>query len=145
MPRARWLVVGLLLLAALVGGVLNERGPFDAHTSLSYEQLLDDFGAGRIERIVQWRDQLEVIKGGQLLTVVVPAGRDLPDDLMQARRLGAWSFSQLPDTWLGIHTPAIPILIVVAAVLLWASALARYRRATSRPRRHHWPRAFRTG
>jgi len=131
MPRALWLVVGFLVLATLVGGVLNERGPFDAHPSLSYAQFLDDFGAGQVERIIQWRDQLEVTRQGELLTVLVPAGRDLPADLAQARRLGAWSFSRVPDTWLYLHTPAVPILILVGAALLWATAIARNRRAAS--------------
>lgn len=132
MPSARWVVGAVLLATVLVGGVLNERGPFDSHVSLSYEQLLDEFGAGRIERIVQWRDELQVTRGGRLLSVIVPAGRDLAADLAQARQQGPWSFSRIPDTWLGIHTPAMPIAIFLAAVLLWTTGIARNRRAAVR-------------
>ena len=52
MPRARWFVVGFLFAAALVGGVLNERGPFGQHPSLSYTQFLADFQAGDVKQII---------------------------------------------------------------------------------------------
>src|SRR3990172_3541879 len=84
MPRARWFVVGFLLVAAVVGGVLNERGPFGAHSALAYDQFLADFQAGKVEQIVQWRDQLEVTEQGAMLSVVVPPERDLRADLGQA-------------------------------------------------------------
>ena len=64
MPRARWFVAGFLLTAAVVGGLLNERGPFDARSSLAYEQFLADVEAGRVERIAQWRDRLEAFLRG---------------------------------------------------------------------------------
>jgi len=134
MPRVRWFVFAFLLVAALAGGILNERGPFDAHPTLSYEQFLGDFAAGRIPRIVQWRDQLEVNRNGQLMTVVVPDGRDLATDLAQARHLGAWSFSGIPDSWLGLYTPAAAIVILIAASLIWATALIRNGWAYARAR-----------
>ena len=81
MPRARWFVVGFLFAAALIGGVLNERGPFGQHPSLSYTQFLADFQAGDGEQIVQWRDQVEVTEADRLLLVTVPPDRDLTADL----------------------------------------------------------------
>lgn len=133
MPRARWFVVGFLLVAALVGGVLNARGPFGAHPSLAYTQFLADFQAGRVERIVQWRDQLEVTESGQLLAVTVPPEKDLVADLAQARQAGGVgiNFAHIPDAWLGLFTPWIPILILLAAALIWVTGIARNRRMTS--------------
>lgn len=129
MPRARWLVLGALSAVVLVGGFVNERGPFDAHPGLAYEQFLEAFDAGRISRIVQWRDQLEVTRDDRLLSVVVPAGRDLASDLAQARRIGEWSFTAIPDSWVGQSTPVVPLVILSAAIFVWTTALARNRRA----------------
>ena len=141
MPRARWFVVGFLLVAAVVGGVLNERGPFDAHPALAYDQFLADFQAGKVEQIVQWRDQLEVTEQGAMLSVVVPPERDLRADLAQARRAGGVgiSYAGLPDAWLGVMTPWVPFLIAVAAVLIWATAIARNRRSGSSSTRSPQP------
>jgi hypothetical protein len=131
MPRARWFVVGYLLVAAVVGGVLNERGPFGAHPALAYDQFLADFQAGKVERIVQWRDQLEVTEQGAMHSVVVPLERDLQADLGQARRASGVgiSYTRLADQWLGLMTPWVPFLIAVAAILIWATAIARIRRS----------------
>jgi hypothetical protein len=85
MPRARWVVPGFLVVAALVGGVLNARGPFAEHPALAYTQFLADFEAGRVGQIVQWQDQLEITEDDQLLTVVVPPDADLFGDLTRAR------------------------------------------------------------
>jgi hypothetical protein len=127
MPRARWLLVAFLLVAAVVGGILNERGPFGAHPGLVYDQFLADFQAGNVDRIVQWRDRLEVTEHGALFTVVMPVERDFPADLAQARRAGGVgiSFGGVPDAWLGVMTPSVPIVIAVAAVLVWAPAVLR--------------------
>jgi hypothetical protein len=133
MPRARWFVVGFLLIAAVVGGLLNQRGPFDVHPALAYDQFLVDFQAGRVDQIVQWRDQLEVTDQGALRSVVVPADRDLPADLGQARAAGGVgiNYSGLPDEWLGRMTPWMPALLALAAVLIWVTAIVRSRRMTS--------------
>lgn len=133
MPRARWFIVGFLLIAAVVGGMLNARGPFDAHPALAYDQFLADFQAGNVEQIVQWRDRLEVTEQGALFSVGVPAERDLPADLAQARRAGgvAINFAVLPDAWLGVMTPWVPVVLALAAVLIWVTAIARNRRAAS--------------
>jgi hypothetical protein len=130
MPRVRWFVVGFLLIAAVIGGVLNARGPFDDHPALVYDQFLADFQAGGIEQIVQWRDHLEVTEQGTLLSVVVPADRDLPADLARARAAGGVgiSYSRLPDAWLSVMTPWIPVLLSLAALLIWATAIMRSRR-----------------
>ncbi len=130
MPRARWFVVGLLVVTALVGGVLNERGPFGDHPSLSYPQFLADFEAGNVGQIVQWRDRLEVTEGGQLLLVTVPPDRDLAADLAQAKLAGnvGISWAHIPDTWLGMYTPWVPFLILVAGAALWSAAIVRRRR-----------------
>jgi hypothetical protein len=134
MPRARWFVVGFLLIAAVVGGVLNARGPFDTHPALGYDQFLADFQAGKVEQIAQWRDQLEVTEQGALRSVVVPADRDLQADLGRARVAGGVgiSFVGVPDAWLGTMTPWIPLLLALAAVLIWATAIVRSRRVASR-------------
>ena len=133
MPRARWVVIGFVVVTALIGGVLNARGPFAPHPALAYPQFLADFEAGRVERIVQWQDRLEVTEGGRHLAVVVPPEVDLHADLVQARRAGGVgiSFGHIPDAWLGLLTPWIPVLIVLAAVLIWTTGIARNRRAPS--------------
>ncbi len=133
MPRVGWFVVGFLLIAAVVGGWLNARGPFDTHPALAYDQFLADFGAGRVEQIVQWRDQLEVTEQGALRSVVVPADRDLPADLSQARATGGVgiTYAGLPDAWLGSMTPWIPGLMALAALLIWVTAIVRSRRSTT--------------
>ena len=130
MPRTRWLVIGALLAVGIVGGAINARGPFEAHASLSYAQFLADFEAGRVGQIAQWRDQLEVTEGSELLRVVVPAAADFPFDLAQARRAGgvAMNLAIIPDNWLGSYTPWVPGLILVAGVVIWVSALVRVRR-----------------
>jgi hypothetical protein len=131
MPRTRWIVAGLLLLAAVLSGLLNARGPFDTHASLGYDQFLTDFQAGQVQRIVQWRDQLEATEGATLFSVVVPAARDLPADLARARQAGgvAIDHSRLPDAWLWTMTTWVPLLLTVAAVLIVVTAVVRSRRA----------------
>jgi hypothetical protein len=133
MPPARWLVVGFLLIAVVVGGLLNARGPFDAHPALAYGQFLADFQAGKVEQTVQWRNQLEVTEQGALRSVVVPANRDLPADLAQARAAGGVgiNYAGLPDAWLGVMTPWIPVLLASAALLIWVTAIVRSRRRAS--------------
>jgi hypothetical protein len=135
MPRARWFVIAFLLAATLAGGVLNARGPFVAHPHLGYPQLLADFQAGRIERIVQWRDQLEVSDGDELLLVTVPPDRDLAADLAQARWAGGVgiSWQTVADDWLGNTTPWVPMLILLAAALIWTTGIVRNRRGGSDP------------
>jgi hypothetical protein len=134
MPRARWFVIGFFLVTALVGGVLNARGPFAAHPALAYPKFLADVEAGRVERIVQWQDQLEVTENGQLLSVVVPPDADLEADLALARRAGgvAMSFGHIPDAWLGLFTPWIPVLILLGAAAIWTTGIVRNRRVASR-------------
>lgn len=131
MARAWWFVIGFLLLAAVVGTVLNTRGPFDPHPTLAYDRFLADLAAGRVERIVQWRDQLEVTEPAAQLSVTVPADRDLMADLAQASRAGGvgMDYARLPDAWLGVMTPWVPGLLAVAAALIWITAIARDRRA----------------
>jgi hypothetical protein len=133
MPRARWFIVGFLVVAALAGTALNARGPFAQHPSRAYVPFLTDFEAGRVEQIVLWRDQLEVTESGQLLTVVVPPGADLMGDLALARQAGgvAINLAQIPDAWLGLFTPWIPVLILLTGALIWATGIARNRRMTS--------------
>lgn len=130
MPRARWFVIGFMVLAALAGGVLNERGPFGAHPSLAYGPFLADFEAGEVAEIVQWRDRLEVTEGDRLLLVTVPPDRDLAADLAQAKLAGnvGISWAHVPDPWLGRITPWVAFLILVAGVLVWTTSLARSRR-----------------
>ncbi|MBI2763655.1 MAG: hypothetical protein HYX54_07910 [Chloroflexi bacterium] len=130
MPRTRWLVVGVLLAVGIVGGVINARGPFAAHPSLPYAEFLADFEAGRVSRIVQWRDQLEITEGSEQYLVVVPPTSNLGFDLGQARRAGGVGISMggIPDDRVGIFTPWIPGLIILVGVVIWVSALARARR-----------------
>jgi hypothetical protein len=133
MPRARWFVVGFLLIASVVGGLLNARGPFDAHPALAYDQFLAGFQASRVDQIVKWRDQLEVTEDGALLSVVVPADRDLPADLAKARAAGGVgiNYAGVPDAWLGVMTPWIPGLLALAALVIWVTAILRSRRLAS--------------
>jgi hypothetical protein len=133
MPRSRWLVIGFLLVAAAVGGLLNARGPFDAHPTLAYERFLADFEAGKVDQIVQWRDQLEVTEQGALRSVTVPPDRDLEADLGQARVAGGvgLSYARLPDSWLVPLTPWVPLLLAFAAMLIWMSSIARSRKLAS--------------
>lgn len=134
MVRTRWFGVGFLVVAAVIGGSLNARGPFDGHPVLAYDEFLADFRAGNVQQIIQWRDQLELTEQGNLLTVLVPAERDVEADLAQARWASGVgiSYTLLPDAWLGTMTPWAPILIAVAAVLIWITAIARDRRWRSR-------------
>lgn len=129
MPRVRWFVIGCLVAVALVGGALNERGPFGQHPSLSYAQFLADFQAGDVGQILQWRDQIEVTEADQLLLVTVPPDRDLTADLAQAKLAGSGGITwvHVPDGWMTSHTPWIPVVILVAAALIWAAAIARTR------------------
>jgi hypothetical protein len=133
MPHARWFVVGFLLIAAVVGGFLNARGPFDAHPALAYEQFLTDFETGSVGQIVQWRNQLEVTDRGAFRSVVVPADRDLLADLAQARAAGGVgiNYSALPDAWLATMTPWIAVLLALAALVIWVTAIVRSRRLAS--------------
>ncbi len=133
MPRARWLVVGSLLIAAVLGTALDARGPLGAHPALAYDQFLADVQAGRVERLVQWRDRLEVTEQSAPFTVVVPSERDLQADLAQARRAGSVGVElvRVPDAWLGMLTPAVPIVLVLAAGAVWVAAIAGNRRSTS--------------
>ena len=132
MPRTRWFVIGFLLMALAVSGVVNARGPFASHPSLAYDQLLVDFEAGSVGDTVRWRDQLEVDESGSLWFVIVPPDRDLMTDLDRARWAGGVSVSvaTLPDIWIG-QTLLIPGLLVLAAALIWITAIVRSRRATS--------------
>lgn len=132
-PRTRWFVAGFLVMAAVVGGVFSARGPFDAHPALAYGPFLMDYQGGKVEQIVQWRDHLEVTVQGVLLTVAVPPDRDLQADLAEARRAGrvGITYSRIPDAWLGVMTPWVPLLLAVAAVLIWATAIVRSRRLAS--------------
>jgi hypothetical protein len=127
MPRARWFVFGFLLIAAVIGGFMIARGPFDAHSAIAYDQFLADFQAGEVGHIVQWRDQLEIAEDGALRSVVVPPDRDLPADLGQARVKGNVGIAQsrLPDLWLAVITPWVPLLLGVSAILIWISAVIR--------------------
>jgi hypothetical protein len=133
MPRTRWLVIGALLVAAVMGTALEARGPFGAHPTVAYDQFLADVQAGKVDRIVQWRDRLEVTERGAPLSVIVPAERDLQADLAQARRAGgvgidlAW----MPDAWLGMMTPAVPVVLVLVACFVWLAAIVEDRRSTS--------------
>lgn len=129
MPRARWLVLGALLAVGIAGTAINARGPFEAHPSLPYAQFLADFEARRVGQIAQWRDQLEVTEGSELLSVVVPVTADFPFDLAPAHRVGvAMNLAIIPDNWLGSSTPWVPGLILVAGAVIWVSALVRARR-----------------
>jgi hypothetical protein len=130
MPRTRWIVIGFLLVAGIVGGVINARGPFAAHPAISYPQYLADVGAGRVEQVVRWRDRLEVKEGSGLVLVAVPPQADVDADLMQAAWNGGVGFSleTIPDWWLVAYTPWVPLLILVAGALIWIGAVARDRR-----------------
>jgi len=133
MPRARWFVIGFLLVAVVGGALLNARGPFDAHPSIGYDRFVADVQAGKVDQIVWWRDQLEVTEPAAVLSVVVPATRDLRSDLARAHVAGGvgTSYATLPDVWIGEMTPWIPALIALAAVLLWASVVVRARRSAA--------------
>jgi len=134
MPRTRWIVLGFLLVVGIVGGLINARGPFAAHPSISYPQYLADVGAGRVEQVIRWRDRLEVTEGSELLLVAVPPQADVDADLKQAAWSGGVGFSleTIPDWWLAAYTPWVPLLIVVAGALIWIGALVRDRRGDRR-------------
>jgi hypothetical protein len=134
MSRARWFVVGFLLIAAVLGGSLNALGPFGDHPRIAYDQVFADYAARRIDHISQWRDQLEIVEvDGTVLRAVVPPGRDFASDFDVARHtyMNAFAYSRLPDPWLVVMTPWIPSLLALAAVLIWGTAVARSRRQAS--------------
>lgn len=130
MPPTRWLVIGFLLVVGIVGGVLNARGPFARHPSISYAQYLADVAAGRVEQVVQWRDQLEVTEGAELFLVAVPPQADVPADLKQAAWNGGVGFNLeiIRDGWLSAYTPWVPLLILIAGASIWIGSLVRDRR-----------------
>lgn len=87
MPRARWFVVGFLVIAAVVGGMLNARGPFGDHPRIAYDQVFADYAARKVAQISQWRDQLEIVEvDGTVLRAAVPPDRDFTSDFAVARR-----------------------------------------------------------
>jgi hypothetical protein len=134
MPRARWFVVGFLVIAAIVGGLLNARGPFDDHPRIAYDQVFADYAARNIAQITQWRDQLEIVEAdGTVHRAVVPPDRDFPSDFAVARRthMNAFAYSRLPDAWLGVMTPWVPAVLALAALLIWITAIVRSRRMAS--------------
>ena len=134
MPRARWLVVGFLMIAVVVGGSLNALGPFDDHPRIAYDQVFADYAARRIDHISQWRDQLEIVEvDGAVLRAVVPPERDFWSDFDEARHtyMNAFAYSRLSDAWLIVMTPWVLILLAVAAALIWVTAVVRNRRQAS--------------
>ena len=134
MPRARWFVLAFLLAVAVVGGVLNSRGPFGDHPGIAYDQVFTDYAARKIERISQWRDQLEIVEiDGSVVRAVVPPDRDFERDFDEARRthMNAFAYSRLPDAWLGLMTPWVPAVLALAALLIWITAIVRSRRMAS--------------
>ena len=144
MPRARWFVAGFLLVAVVLGGVLNERGPFASHPALAYDRFLHDVQVGEVDQVVQWRDELEVTEQGSLLSVVVPTGHDPAADLAQARDAGgagtSFAFAHIPDAWLGLMTPWVPLVLSAAAMLIWVTSVARNRGFESPSSRASGPR-----
>lgn len=133
MPPTRWLVIGFLLVVGIIGGVLNARGPFATHPSISYAQYLADVAAGRVEQVVQWRDQLDVNEGAGLFLVAVPPHVDVLADLKQAAWNGGVGFNLeiIPDGWLSAYTPWVPLLILIAGASIWIGSLVRDRRGGS--------------
>jgi hypothetical protein len=131
MLRTRWLVIGFVVAAACIGGLINEHGPFADRPALAYPQFLADVRAGRVAEVTSWRDRLEVTESGRLLIVVVPPGTDLVADLANASEAGGGvrSWAGIPDAWIGGYTPWIPLLVLVAGSLIWGGALVRNRRA----------------
>jgi hypothetical protein len=123
--RARWFIAGFLLIAAIAGGFLSARGPFDAHPALTYEQFLAEFQAGHVGQITQWGDQLQVTDDGQLRSVAVPPDRDLWADIGAARFAGGVgvNYEGVPDAWLVPTTPFVPTALGIAALLIWVTAI----------------------
>ena len=129
MLHGRRLLVAALIGFAFLGAAINAIGPFGAHPALAYPQFLADFEAGRVDRIVAWRDRLEVTEGPQAFLVVVPEGSDLTLDLAQARAAGGVGsdWAVVSDDWVSTQTPWIPVLLLVAGLVLWLPALLRGR------------------
>lgn len=119
----------LLLVAAfaLVGGILNDRGPFTEHREIPYAQLLDEIEAGRVQRLVQWRDRLEVTMGSDVVSVRIPQGVDAWADMGAAHSISqrGWSTTVLPDNWVFPFTPIFPALLLATAAAIMAMALLR--------------------
>lgn len=129
MLHGRRLVVAVLIAVALVGGAVDALGPFGPHPALAYARFLADFEVGRVDRIVQWRDRLEVREGSESFLVVVPEGADLSGDLAQARLAGGVgiSFGRIQDEWIAMYTPWVPALLLVGGLAVWLPAVRRLR------------------
>jgi hypothetical protein len=129
MFHGRRLFVAVLVGFAILGAAINSIGPFGAHPALTYARLLADFEAGRVDRIVRWRDRLEVTEGPEAFLVVVPEGADLPLDLAQARAAGGGgiNFGGIPDDWLTTYTPWVPALLLIGGLIAWLPAVLRRR------------------
>ncbi len=137
MPRALWFVVGFIVLAIAATLGLSARGPFASHPEIEYDQFLADFQAGSVAQIVRWNDQLEVTLDDAVVSVTVPADRDLMADLDTARWAGGVgiNLTTLPGIWLSMMTPWVPFLIALAAVLIYGTAIVRNRRHAAPPDR----------
>jgi hypothetical protein len=119
----------VLLVAAfvLIGGILNDTGPFGPHREVSFELLLDDIAAGRVQRVVQWRDRLEVTMADEVVAVRIPTGVDAWAEMGAAHSISrrGWSTSQLPDNWVFPFTPIFPALLLAAAAVIVGMAILR--------------------
>lgn len=136
MPRARTVAVGLLVVAGLVGTFLNERGPFADTPVITYEQVFTDYAAQKVEQFSQWRDQIQIREtDGRVFRAVVPAGHTFFDDFARAREtyIYGYAYESVPDDWLAMSTPWAPMLLLIAAVLIWSSSLIRGRRFGGTP------------
>lgn len=122
-------VLGFFFLAA----ALEVAGPFPSRPEMGYRQFLDEVAAGRVQRVVWWRDRVEVTRGDEVFSVRVPAGADFPDEFYAAAaeaKVGM-SWSGLPDQWVWTMTPIVPAALVAAAAVLLV--LACRGRASRRP------------
>jgi hypothetical protein len=125
----RWPGPLLLLVAAfvLIGGILNDTGPFTPHREVPFEQLVDDIAAGRVQRVVQWRDRLEVTMESEVVSVRIPTGVDAWAEMGAAHSVSrrGWSTSQLPDNWVFPFTPIFPAFLIAAAAVIVAMTFLR--------------------
>jgi hypothetical protein len=123
----------LALVFLVVATVLETIGPFAPRPEIAYGQLLDDVGAGRIQRVVWWRDRAEVTRGDEMLALRLPADADFPAELYAAAAASqtGMSWSELPDLWVWMMTPVVPALLAVLAALILLQAHLRRPRARS--------------
>ena len=85
-----------------------------------------------------------MLADGQVRHVGDPVAVVIGESLAQARDAGgagtSFAFAHIPDAWLGLMTPWVPLVLSAAAMLIWVTSVARNRGFESPSSRASGPR-----